>query len=122
MESDFPEFDRAYKTVMIKDPTDRFEQLAAEANFNIYHSDIWRGTARRFAELIVRECVQNLDKNTVYKIICSDETPPKDNHWEGFVAENIVKILSDRMKQHFGVEPNVDENLRNRSTYFGNDI
>jgi hypothetical protein len=54
--SDFPEFDRAYQTVLVKDKEDRFEQLAAEANFNVYHSDIWRGTGRKFAELIVREC------------------------------------------------------------------
>ena len=56
MDSDFPEFDHAYKTVLVKDATDKFEALAANANFNIYHSDIWRGTARRFAESIVREC------------------------------------------------------------------
>jgi len=55
--SDFPDFDQAYKTVLVKDLEDKFEQLAAEANFNIYHSDIWRGTARKFAESIVRECV-----------------------------------------------------------------
>ena len=55
--SDFPDFDQAYKTVLVKDLEDKFEQLAAEANFNIYHSDIWRGTARKFAESVVRECV-----------------------------------------------------------------
>ena len=55
--SDFPDFDQAYKTVLVKDLEDKFEQLATEANFNIYHSDIWRGTARKFAESIVRECV-----------------------------------------------------------------
>jgi hypothetical protein len=54
--NDFPEFDRAYKTVLIKDKQDRFEKLAADANFNVYHSDIWRGTGRKFAELIVQEC------------------------------------------------------------------
>jgi hypothetical protein len=60
--SDFPEFDRAYKTVLVKDKEDRFEQLAAEANFNVYHSDIWRGTGRKFAELIVRECAGVIHK------------------------------------------------------------
>lgn len=58
MTSDFPEFDQAYRTVLVKDLEDKFEQLAAEANFNIYHSDIWRGTARRFAESIVLECAR----------------------------------------------------------------
>ena len=79
MTSDFPEFDCAYKTVLIKDPNDKFEALAAEANFNVYHSDIWRGTARRFAELIVRECCQKLEN-------------------DGMVE------LAMEMKQHFGVE------------------
>jgi hypothetical protein len=60
--SDFPDFDRAYKTVLVKDLEDKFEQLAANANFNIYHSDIWRGTARRFAESIVRECIRLCDQ------------------------------------------------------------
>ena len=55
--SNFPEFDKAYNNVLIKDPTDKFERLAADANFNVYHSDIWRGTGRKFAEAIVRECV-----------------------------------------------------------------
>jgi hypothetical protein len=59
--SDFPEFDQAYKTVLVKDLEDRFEQLAAEANFNVYHSNIWRGTGRKFAESIVRECIGALD-------------------------------------------------------------
>ena len=35
---------------------DPFKDLADRAHFNIYHSDLWRGTARRFAESIVREC------------------------------------------------------------------
>jgi hypothetical protein len=57
---DFPDFDAAYKTVLVKDINNRFEQLAAEANFNIYHSDIWHGTARRFAELIVKDCANTI--------------------------------------------------------------
>lgn len=56
--SDFPEFDQAYHSVLIKDQNDKFEALAAKANFNVYHSDIWRGTGKKFAELIVKECAQ----------------------------------------------------------------
>ena len=59
--SDFPEFDQAYRTVLVKDLDDKFEKLAAKANFNIYHSDIWIGTARKFAELIVNECASIAD-------------------------------------------------------------
>jgi hypothetical protein len=78
--SDFPEFDRAYKTVLVKDKEDRFEQLAAEANFNVYHSDIWRGTGRKFAKLIVQDCADFL-RDTL------------DDH---FAAEQL--------EEHFGVE------------------
>ena len=51
----------------------------------------------KFAELIVRECAEIADKAEPYK-------------------------ASDLIKQHFGVELDVNETLRNRSTYFGNDI
>ena len=52
---------------------------------------------KKFAELIVRECAEIADKAEPYK-------------------------ASDLIKQHFGVELDVNETLRNRSTYFGNDI
>lgn len=32
----------------------------------------------------------------VYDILCEDESPPVGHHWEGFVAEKIVKAL-DRL-------------------------
>jgi hypothetical protein len=37
---------------------DPFRKLAEDAHFNIYHSDLWRGTGRRFAEFIVEECAR----------------------------------------------------------------
>ena len=80
--SDFPEFDQAYRTVLVKDLEDKFEQLAARANFNIYHSDIWRGTARKFAELIVRECISACATDQLGKTIGAEEL----------------------IKKHFGVE------------------
>ena len=58
----------------------------------------------KFAELIVRECVQSLDRNVVYEILCSDEIPTKDNHWEGFVSEKIITDVANQIKKHFGVE------------------
>lgn len=56
-----------------------------------------------FAELIVRECARVADQWV------DDE-------------DNGRNLVSDKLRQHFGVGPNVDENLRNRSTYFGNDL
>jgi len=38
--------------------TDRFEQLAKEASFNIYKSDLWQGTGERYSRMIVEECCQ----------------------------------------------------------------
>jgi len=95
--SDFPEFDAQYRTVLIKDKEDRFEQLAAEANFNVYHSDIWRGTGRKFAELIVRECVEQ------GKLIQSQTIV---NGSEEYVAgrEMGIEVFMNQIKQHFGVE------------------
>jgi hypothetical protein len=37
---------------------DPFKEIADRAHFNIYHSDLWRGTGRRFAEFIVEECAR----------------------------------------------------------------
>lgn len=37
----------------MKDP---FKEIAEQAHFNIYHSDLWRGSGRRFAEMIVQRC------------------------------------------------------------------
>ena len=59
----------------------------------------------KFAELIVRECAK----------VCRDQP-------------NVYALKADRdncaiaIEEHFGVELDVNETLRNRSTYFGNDI
>jgi hypothetical protein len=75
---------------------EQIKQLWAEAA-KTTQSDSWEEQTKfmeRFAELIVRECAE----------ICLEANDHK----------NIL--------QHFGIEPDVNENLRNRSTYFGNDI
>jgi hypothetical protein len=56
--SDFPEFDKAYLEVLLPDTPTAFDVMASYANFNIYHSDLWNGTGRRFAEMIVRKCIE----------------------------------------------------------------
>ncbi len=37
---------------------DPFREIAENAHFNIYMSNLWTGTARRFAEAIVEECAR----------------------------------------------------------------
>lgn len=56
--SDFKEFQQAYETMLLPENHERFDELAARAHFNLYHHDLWHGTGRLFAELIVRECCE----------------------------------------------------------------
>lgn len=37
---------------------DPFKAIADRAHFNIYHSNLWRGSGRRFAEMIAEECAR----------------------------------------------------------------
>ena len=89
--SDFPEFDAQYQTILVKDKTDRFEQLAAEANFNVYHSDIWRGTGRRFAELIVQECCRLIKEN-------------EHNLVPGYMQRMTADAEVSLIKKHFDIK------------------
>lgn len=36
----------------------------------------------------------NNEEKLVYEILCEWESPPKGQHWEGFVAAKIVKALT----------------------------
>ena len=80
---------------------ERIRELIRESNLDMYglgkERHRWEYTVEKFAELIVRECAEIADKAEPYK-------------------------ASDLIKQYFGVELDVNETLRNRSTYFGNDI
>ena len=70
--------------------SDRFEQLAKQASFNIYKSDLWQGTGQRFAESIVRECIA-----AIYK---SQSITP------GFLINLPPDQLAFQIKKHFGVD------------------
>jgi hypothetical protein len=63
MNSDFPEFDRAYKSMLLPENPDQFDLIAAEVNFSIYHNNLWHGTGQRFAHAVVQACVDNLFLN-----------------------------------------------------------
>jgi hypothetical protein len=78
------------------------KQLAKQSGIQMFEDksfgwSVLAGTdnnLKKFAELIVKECAE----------ICLEANDHK----------NILR--------HFGVELDVNETLRNRSTYFGNDI
>jgi len=84
---------------------ERIKQLAIEANLISSESNGFDQTRlsiaqQKFAELIIRDCVDIVKW-----------TPSM------FPNDAIIKNI----KEHFGVEEvSVDQQLRNRSTYFGN--
>jgi hypothetical protein len=92
---------------------DRIQQLAEQATsyadtLDVADQRIYQEIRdREFAELIVQECVA----------ICQD-VDGEDN----IDAKSGRQDCAVEIKEHFGIEPDVNENLRNRSTYFGNDI
>jgi hypothetical protein len=93
---------------------ERIQQLAeqaekyADANFKGEH--FWtEAYESKFAELIVRDCMDVVDGYTKPRTF--------NTHYDA--VEQIEALFGIK---HFGVEPDVNENLRNRSTYFGNDI
>ena len=57
--SDFPEFDKAYETVLLPDNPDILDVLAVKSSFTIFLHDLWRGTGRRFAHAIIQECIKS---------------------------------------------------------------
>jgi hypothetical protein len=84
MNSDFPEFDKSYLKLMLPEDPDQFDLLAAKANFGIYRHDLWHGTGRRFAELIVRECMEWCDAHAT--------------------IDGSAQQVRNSIKNHFGVE------------------
>ena len=84
MNSDFPEFDKSYLKLMLPENPDQFDILAAKANFGIYRHDLWHGTGRRFAESIVRECMEWCDAHAT--------------------IDGTAQQVRNSIKNHFGVE------------------
>ena len=86
---------------------ERIRELVRESNLDMYglgkERHRWEYTVEKFAELIVREC---------------EKVSLKSSHRD----DDMGAIIARQIKQHFGVELDVNETLRNRSTYFGNDI
>lgn len=73
MKSDFPEFQQRYETLLLPENPDRFDILASQANFTIYHHDLWNGVAKRFSEMIAAECAAICDERARSAPMGSDE-------------------------------------------------
>jgi hypothetical protein len=84
---------------------ERIKELAEQAGFKVnwQHEDVQAikmARFEKFAELIVKECMY----------VVNDAV---DHH-------EPASTYVGKIREHFGVE-DVDTQLRNRSTYFGND-
>jgi hypothetical protein len=81
---------------------ERIRQLAEQCeSFGSWDNKIYSFDKEKFAELIVKECMEWCDAHAT--------------------INGTAQQVRDSIKQHFGVE-DIDTQLRNRSTYFGNDL
>ena len=83
---------------------ERIRELVRESNLDVYGLGKdrykWEYTIEKFAELIVRECVEQIQ-------ICSeqiknDDGYADDNIWP--IMQSIVDAVAIDVKEHFGVE------------------
>lgn len=58
---------------------ERFKYLAESANFHLYLSDLWKGTAERFAKMVVQDCLD-------------------------IVEEDSATAISNKIRKHFNIE------------------
>jgi hypothetical protein len=79
----------------------------------------------KFAELIVRECTRlnlELSYELAGVIVDTEEGIGFDSVCLNTVKQVHKSLANNQLIEHFGLEQNVNKTLRNRSTYFGNDI
>lgn len=80
--------------------TDPFEDLARQAHFNIYTSDLWRGTARRFAEYIVEECAQCCGSQADRRAIRKRFALPVESNVQYSAPEPVGSVESQYQRQY----------------------
>ena len=86
------------------------EQAEKYADDNFKGENFWtQAYESKFAELIVRDCMDVVDGYTKSRTF--------NTHYDA--VEQIEQLFGIK---HTEIEPDVNENLRNRSTYFGSDI
>ena len=66
--------------------------------------------SEKLAELIVKECLT----------FCEYQGDRFDEYDSGMTER--ARIIRESIQEHFGLESTINETLRNRSTYFENDV
>ena len=69
--------------------------LAIDTNGDPY--DVKRLDPEKFAELIVRECMRQVEEQ--YKPVLEDEVMMKDTHWDGYVQCGVDSYVA--IREHF---------------------
>ena len=84
---------------------ERIETLAKAAGYDMINKAAMRALGfdvEKFAQLIVKECVQVLD--TCHVDIAEDVDLEDNNTWINATMNTTVNFCMGRVKQHFGVE------------------
>ena len=93
---------------------ERIRELAEQAGWDNHHSK-FDTRIEKFAELIVGECIKQVEPTQHHEVWAQ-------SYLGGVDGLDLLSSKIKDIKRHFGVELDVNETLRNRSTYFGNDI
>ena len=82
---------------------ERIETLAKAAGYDMINKAAMRALGfdvEKFAELIVRECMNQVREQ--YLPVLEDEDMMKDTHWDGYVQCGVDSYVG--IREHFGVE------------------
>lgn len=102
---------------------ERTLELAKQARIELFEDKAFKWSViagtdhhlQKFAELIVQECISIVAPTSHHEAFAQ-------SYMGGVDGLDLLHGKVKKIKEHFGVEPDVNENLRNRSTYFGNDL
>ena len=79
---------------------ERIKELAREAGLLVYNPEGAPTKLEKFAELIVRECMRQVEEQ--YKPVLEDEVMMNEAHWKGYLHCGVDSVVA--IKDHFGVE------------------
>jgi len=74
---------------------------AGYPNWEDYHEVFAEDYNEKFAELIVKECMRQVEEQ--YKPVLEDKEMMKDTHWDGYVQCGVDSYVAIR-EHFFGVE------------------
>ena len=78
---------------------ERIKLLAEQADFFL-ESDNEIRKLEKFAELIVRECMRQVEEQ--YNPVLEDEVMMKDTHWDGYVQCGVDSYVAIREHFYYG--------------------